>query len=436
MIGLLTFLFLAHTASSFDVDYFVQPVDHFSFSHAKSYFKQRYFIQQRQGASCVLFYTGNEGPITAFVNASGFLPVLANALNAQLVFAEHRDYGESHTHSNFTHLSSAQAIADFVALASSFSLPVVAVGGSYGGMLASWAHQQHPNVFVAAYASSAPLRTAEKNLIHGYYDVVESVYPLPCRNQVKEGMTEIVELMKNEEGIQTLTKTFDLCEKADGNVLIGALQYSLSSLATSNYPYTVNFLGNDLPANPVNVSCGLAKNLTGLEALREVVSLIWKKGNNCVSLSNSPLDYYIGFIPGAWSFERCSEVIIPTSISSSQMFLTCSEFPFNCWNPSVFSNYCEQVQQTSPVMDAVELQYGSASSQYQRSSKVVFTNGFLDPWSYGGFPPSSHSFWMEGAAHHLDLRAPNKSDPIDVVETRKKVEMFLKHALGDFSEKK
>jgi len=35
--------------------------------------------------------------------------------------------------------------------------PVVAVGGSYGGMLAAYLQRQHPNIITVAWASSAPV---------------------------------------------------------------------------------------------------------------------------------------------------------------------------------------------------------------------------------------------------------------------------------------
>ena len=63
-------------------------------------------------------------------------------------------------------------------------------------------------------------------------------------------------------------------------------------------------------------------------------------------------------------------------------------------------------------------------------SRIVFTYGDLDPWATGGLTPADVVgangtvlrdmvvVNMRGAAHHLDLRAPNVLDPPDVVEGR------------------
>lgn len=117
-------------------------------------------------APCLLLYTGNEAPIEAFINATGFLPLLATHLGCALAYAEHRGYGasllppatSSPAAGRYAYLASMQATQDYAALiqalapqlvrrqptdaagdvtgpTSQLALRVVAVGGSYGGML-------------------------------------------------------------------------------------------------------------------------------------------------------------------------------------------------------------------------------------------------------------------------------------------------------------
>ena len=82
--------------------YITQSVDHFNFQ-VKHTFQQRYllvdeFFKQHGnksepwgGATRPIFmYTGNEAPITAFFEISGFVLDLAKKFNALVIFAEHR----------------------------------------------------------------------------------------------------------------------------------------------------------------------------------------------------------------------------------------------------------------------------------------------------------------------------------------------------------
>ena len=51
------------------------------------------------------------------------------------------------------------------------------------------------------------------------------------------------------------------------------------------------------------------------------------------------------------------------------------------------------------------------------TSNIIFSNGNLDPWMPGGVTADVSTNWksiaiyIEGAAHHLDLRLPNNADP-------------------------
>lgn len=115
----------------------------------------------------------NEGPITAFYSACGFLTdVLAPRLGALLLFAEARFYGSSlpfGRNGSFTPqalalLSTEQILADYAALLAALqgslnatSSAVVAFGGSYGGTLATFFRLKYPHLTVGALAASAPI---------------------------------------------------------------------------------------------------------------------------------------------------------------------------------------------------------------------------------------------------------------------------------------
>lgn len=113
---------------------------------------------------------------------------LAPELDALLVFAEHRYEGESvpeliGTPDCLAYASVEQALADYATVISTLraelgaaavsagpggggadgaappppAVPFVAVGGSYGGMLAAWLRFKYPSAVVGAIAASAPI---------------------------------------------------------------------------------------------------------------------------------------------------------------------------------------------------------------------------------------------------------------------------------------
>ncbi|XP_015264381.1 PREDICTED: lysosomal Pro-X carboxypeptidase-like, partial [Gekko japonicus] len=139
-------------------------IDHFGFAE-DSTFKQRFLVADqhwRQDDGTILFYTGNEGDIAWFANNTGLMWNIAEELGAILIFAEHRYYGESLPFGNksfddaryLNYLTSEQALADFAVLVQhlkktipgSQETPVIAIGGSYGGMLAAWFRMKYPHV--------------------------------------------------------------------------------------------------------------------------------------------------------------------------------------------------------------------------------------------------------------------------------------------------
>lgn len=134
---------------------------------------------------------GNEGPINLFAentgavapascgalhkslipSLSGLVWSLAPKFGALVIFAEHRYYGKSlpfgaksFAPGRIDYLSSEQALADYAVLLRSLlpsynasDAPVIAFGGSYGGMLASWFRIKYPDTVAGAVAASAPV---------------------------------------------------------------------------------------------------------------------------------------------------------------------------------------------------------------------------------------------------------------------------------------
>jgi lysosomal Pro-X carboxypeptidase len=96
-----------------------------------------------------------------FLHSKGFIWEIAPKFQAMVVFAEHRYYGsslpygnQSFTKSNIQYLTSEQALADYAYLINYIKKnvqgaqysPVVAFGGSYGGMLSAWLRMKYSNL--------------------------------------------------------------------------------------------------------------------------------------------------------------------------------------------------------------------------------------------------------------------------------------------------
>lgn len=139
-----------------------QPLSHFERgAAANAVYKQRlcvYYDYWTANQSLPVFlYTGNESPVEEYVDNTGLMWDLAKEYNALIVFAEHRYFGESipdieGMDNCVAYLSSEEALADYAALSNTIrrewgaeGSAVIAFGGSYGGMLASWMRILYPS---------------------------------------------------------------------------------------------------------------------------------------------------------------------------------------------------------------------------------------------------------------------------------------------------
>ena len=301
--------------------WFTQTLDHFNTNTSGTY-QERYFVNDTffnkngGGGGPILFYVGNEADVTLYVNATGLMWEHAEELGALLVFAEHRYYGASLVpgqgeDSGLSYLSHEQALADYAALVrhlrdtylgASPSTPVIAVGGSYGGMLASWGRMKYPATFNGAIAGSAPIlafdgdtgEAAKHPGPESYWAVVtrdataEYGGAAPaCSANVRAAWSAIdrVAARAAGDGGKVLAEALAFCKPLDvgkpppppprgggGGDTMGAagsasadvqaakiyLAMAFDTMAMGNFPYPSTYLANGkatLPAYPVRVAC-------------------------------------------------------------------------------------------------------------------------------------------------------------------------------------
>merc|ERR1712083_382385 len=97
-------------------------------------------------------------------------------------------------------------------------------------------------------------------------------------------------------------------------------------------------------------------------------------------------------------------------------------FPPFKWDFGNLTAYCEKTYGVKPNVG--QMQEWFPLDLDKSSSRIIFSNGLLDPWHGGGYltPPGGNkklpTVVIPSGAHHLDLRGQNEKDPIDVKRAR------------------
>ena len=272
--------------------YFSQPLDHFSpgVTGEAASFQQRYCIYDKyfsgQPDAPVLFYTGNESPVEEYINGTGLMWTLGPKLKGLIVFAEHRYFGESvpklqGVRNCLAYCTSQQALADHAMLAIHIratwkvpDAPVIAFGGSYGGMLAAWARIKYPNVFAGSIAASAPLwgyplldppvDGASRSITRAAS--AEGGAAASCKTNIFNAYPLMFDIGKTKEGLKYISEKFGLCKpletQADLEAFIQYAQAPWFLLAEGDYPFASTYItyavqSVDVPLPPwaMRVAC-------------------------------------------------------------------------------------------------------------------------------------------------------------------------------------
>ena len=210
-----------------------------------------------------------------------------------VVFAEHRYYGDSMPYGNksmqrpyINYLTSEQTLADYAYLIKylkentpgAANSPVVAFGGSYGGMLSSWFRMKYPNIVVGSIAASAPIWQTISDC--GVFAQVNTntfkrADPL-CADIIRSSWSIINDLGKTAEGLKEIQSTLRLCKPLSSvDQLKDWLVDIYGNAAMSDYPYPTTFL-SPLPANPVTVMCEKITSIKSLSDSNDILTGIYE----------------------------------------------------------------------------------------------------------------------------------------------------------------
>jgi lysosomal Pro-X carboxypeptidase len=454
--------------------WFAQRIDHLTSNvppGGNLSFEQRYFVYDKHWASGnpIFFYCGNEANVELYVNATGLMWERAENFGAMLIWAEHRYYGESQPFGSLTassenrdYLSVEQAMHDYAALVGAFKRDigspdsaVIAFGGSYGGMLASWMRFKYPHLIDGAIAASAPIWSFEGEnpqcnpnfYADGVtYDVSQAggVSTPWCEANFRAAFAQerLVYAGSTTEGRAALADAFHLCEPLDDDPSAGwTVTYwvneALSYMAMGNYPYASSYILNgdgELPPFPVITGCDafLGEDLTATcgsnawdvcpplyEGLAKFAGVYYNNSGSlpCNNLTAS-VNPESAMVNNLWGYQYCTEIF--------QLFgqdgITDIFWPYP-WNTTAEVENCGLTNDgLLPRVDWATITFGDHDQWRRSTSNIVWSNGEYDPWAGGGvnynLSESLLAIKIPRAAHHLDLMFSDPGDTDAVKEAR------------------
>eukprot|EP01123_Difflugia_compressa_P008868 TRINITY_DN2788_c0_g1_i2.p1 TRINITY_DN2788_c0_g1~~TRINITY_DN2788_c0_g1_i2.p1 ORF type:complete len:550 (-),score=106.09 TRINITY_DN2788_c0_g1_i2:64-1563(-) len=243
-------------------------------------YQQRYFYcdQYWNEQGPIFFYTGNEADVTLYLNATGLMWENAPSFHALLVFAEHRYFGKSLPFGDsslkyISYLTPDQALADYATLiyflrsSISPSIPVIAFGGSYGGMLASWLRIKYSSAVDGAIAASAPILSFLGEYppfnSNSFSDIETADATPKCRSGIRASWDIITAWAQTPQGRANLSDVFRLCSvPPDADTAVSTLfdwaSGAVAYMAMGDYPYSTSYITNGgcmMPPWPMNVGC-------------------------------------------------------------------------------------------------------------------------------------------------------------------------------------
>uniref|UniRef100_A0A914WKK3 Uncharacterized protein n=1 Tax=Plectus sambesii TaxID=2011161 RepID=A0A914WKK3_9BILA len=241
-----------------------------------------------------------------------------------------------------------------------------------------------------------------------------------------------------------------LQQGSDGWGLIGFIREAIEYMAMVDYPYPSNFL-KPLPGWPVKVACQSLS--TVLSDYKELANAMYNVANLYYNATGTETSFCSPFInpqcsdaatsalssPLGWPWQACTEMVMPI----------CAQGPPN----DLFWDDCngnwtadEQYQGCAPTFaplgytrammrpDWIITNYGS---NFAASSNIIFSNGYLDPWSGGGWSlkPKTEgsivSIIIEDGGHHYDLRAANPKDTPSVIRARQLEVIYFQNWIAE-----
>lgn len=438
--------------------YIRQRVDHFGGGgHGETYL-QRYFFSDRheqQGQNPV-------GPLLHFVCVGGEGPALqrnvlvdSNHCTGDMLYSaqklhqehgysvrlyglEHRYYGASFpfntsTNDKLRYLSSKQAAADLAHFGDSIRLHpsdvVLLFGGSYPGMLASFAYRHYPLIFQGVISNSAPVQGL---LDFGQYENhvgnVLKQYD-NCFDIVHDGHAALLKYLQTEGGTKYIADLFHICNTTslsiernweswlgDGVVSIGTQENDPSCTDDlCNIPKKCAFLSDhyrqaliETSSDHAQSSMAVLAKLSGIQNENACVDLDW---DGQVRYIANPSNNWIR----SWLWQTCTEFGFYQTCQSD----ACPFAPVHfvdmdlelCQRAFDVDNVAENIRETNRWS-------GGWTTTKDQREHIYSVIGSTDPWSE---LTVLDAYVVEGASHHFWTHPPRDSDDVNVQRARERI---------------
>ncbi|KAG0426041.1 hypothetical protein HPB47_026825 [Ixodes persulcatus] len=333
----------------------------------------------------IFFYCGHELTLEYYINNTGLMWNWGRGFEAMLVFSEHRFYGKSiprgdHSYNNKTLgelLTTEQALADYVKLLHHIKIkypfadkaPIIAIGGFYGGMLATYFRLKHPDLITGALASSAPV-----SMIPGM---------VPCH----AFDYKLTQVFRHESAA---------CE--------GAIRRSWPLLYSraDTKPKAIGFFQSHRVC-PEQVAYGLGFFWEWMrETYIRLAMFNYKEpARRFTLLPRYPLG-------------MCTELVTTQCSNGDADMLYVRQ-----WNLKKIRDNCQTLYKVKPQPRKLYAEYGT---RFWNSSNIIFSNGEYDPWtSLGYLSPKTETvipILIGESAHQEDLAFGSSADRHDLIRAR------------------
>ncbi|XAR60061.1 Lysosomal Pro-Xaa carboxypeptidase [Bertholletia excelsa] len=416
------------SSDDFKTFFYAQTLDHFNYAPGSyATFEQRYLMNSKYwgGADAkapIFVYLGEESPIDDHPRIIGFLSENAPHFKALQVIIEHRYYGKSNPFGSMEEAMKnetshyAEIILYLKKKLSAHDSPVIVVGASYGGMLASWFRLKYPHIAIGALASSAPILYFDNITPQdGYFSVVSKDFKEAsesCYKTIRRSWSVIDRVASKANGLSILSQRFNICSHLNSS---SELEDYLVSMYTGAAQY------NSPPRYPVDIVCaGIDAGSQGTDVLGRIFSgIVAFRGNgSCYDLGR--LGYQGETIVG-WNWQTCSEMVFPIGFGGKDTM-----FPPQPYNLHAFVKDCKHMYGVPPRPHWITTYYGGHDIKLvlrRFASNIIFSNGLKDPWSSGGvlenLSDSLLALSTVNGSHCLDVLQTLPNDPHWLIKQRK-----------------